>query len=174
MYFVLFIKGPYHFVACSLWTVNLKTFILLSKVTTMLSANDALPDDMDDMMDNGPDMMDIMKQTANQLKPSSEQKPNLLPQSTMNVNPDIENDLRGRPITHKSPSPNQNIIYKSPPPNQQNGITTGPTINMKSVQWRDESQMDDDLDNYDAKDDLTQEQQKLGIYIIYHPCTLKH
>ena len=135
----------------------------------------APPDDIDHLMGSGPDMMDIMKQTASELNGPS--IPDLIPQTTTNVTSN-ENALIGTPLNSNfstltsasspptpapapAPLPPPTNMYKSPPnnlnnknknKNNNNNILAGPTINIGGY--------NDDFDeNYDIKDDLTQEQQ---------------
>lgn len=131
-----------------------------------------LPEDMDADMMAGPDMMDIMKQTASQLNTTNTKRPDLLPQSTMNVT-NHDNALIGRPLNYQksaSPNPGPRKVNFSP---NNNAITAGPTINLGG--YKEETPMMFDDENYDVKDDLTKEQQKDGmlvkIYIYYNPCT---
>ena len=115
-----------------------------------------VPEDMEADMMGGPDMMDIMKQTASQL---NTKRPDLLPQATMNVT-NHDNALIGTPLNYEtsaSPNPAVRIRHRV---NFSDAITAGPTINLGG--YKEETPMMFD-ENYDAKDDLTKEQQKDGL-----------
>ena len=122
-----------------------------------------LPEDMDADIMAGPDMMDIMKQTASQLNTTNAKRPDLLPQSTMNVT-NHDNALIGRPINYEksaSPNPARRVNFNL----NDNAITAGPTINIGG--YKEETPMMFDDENYDVKDDLTKEQQKDGMLKLY-------
>ena len=128
-------------------------------------------------MNDGMDPMAVMEQTAQQINKQSsiasqpEPKPGLFAQSTTRISSNA-NVLTGLPV-------NLNEMYnnkmKKNNKNNDNGFSNiqinlaPPKKQQQSLQQPQSNDiMDDDLDNYDPKNDLTPQQQQNGVLLFLY------